>query len=75
MIKSISECGCDERLNTKAEESTRLTYTVLIEELEHLKIKTRLVDEEFVSVMGECDLDVMGVPSILRWNDEVGNSV
>jgi hypothetical protein len=31
MIKSISECGCDERLNTKAEESTRLTYTGLIQ--------------------------------------------
>ena len=34
-------------------------------ELEHLKIKTRLIDEKFASVMGECDLEVMGVPSIL----------
>ncbi len=26
----------------------------LIGELEHLKIKTRLIDEKFASVMGEC---------------------
>jgi hypothetical protein len=26
----------------------------LIEELEYLKIETRLIDEKFVSVMGEC---------------------
>jgi hypothetical protein len=53
-IKPISECRCDERLKTKAEESTRLTYTGFIGELEHLKIKTRLIDEKFASVMGEC---------------------
>jgi hypothetical protein len=47
------ECRCDERLKTKVEESTRLTYTVLFGELEHLKIETRLTDEIFVSVMGE----------------------
>jgi hypothetical protein len=33
---------------------TFLTYTGLIEELEYLKIETRLIDEKFVSVMGEC---------------------
>ncbi len=49
----IYECRCDERLKTKVEESTRLTYTGLIGELEHLKIKTRLIDEMFGSVMGE----------------------
>jgi hypothetical protein len=38
-IKPISECRFDERLKTKIEE--------------HLKIKTRLIDEKFVSVMGE----------------------
>jgi hypothetical protein len=43
----------DERLQTKAEESTRLAYTGLFRELEHLKIKTRLIDEKFASVMGE----------------------
>jgi hypothetical protein len=28
--------------------------TGLIEELEYLKIETRLIDEKFASVMGEC---------------------
>jgi hypothetical protein len=53
--RPIYECRCDERLKTKVEESTRLTYTGLIGELEHLniKIETRLIDEKFVSVMGE----------------------
>ncbi len=41
------------RRKTKPEESTCLTYTGLIGELEHLKIETRLIDEMFVSVMGE----------------------
>ena len=36
----------------KSEGSTRLTYTGLRGELEHLKIKTRLIDERFASVMG-----------------------
>jgi hypothetical protein len=40
--KLIYECRCDERLKAKAEGSTRLTYTGLRGELEHLKIKTRL---------------------------------
>jgi hypothetical protein len=36
------------------EGSTRLTYTGLFGGLEHLKIETRLIDERFPSVMGEC---------------------
>ena len=52
-IRPIYECRYDERLKTKAEESTRLTYTGLLGELEHLKIMTRLTDEMFASVMGE----------------------
>ena len=52
-IKPIYECRCDERLKTKAEESTRLASTGFHWELEHLKIKTRLIDEMFASVMGE----------------------
>jgi hypothetical protein len=52
-IKPIYECWCDERLKTKAEESTCLGYTGLFGELEDLKIKTRLLDEKFASVMGE----------------------
>ncbi len=43
-----------QRLKTKSEGSTRLVYTGLIGGLEHLKIETRLIDEMFVSVMGEC---------------------
>ena len=49
----IYECRCDESLKTKGEESTLLTYTGWIGELEHLKTKTRLIDEMFASVMGE----------------------
>ena len=52
--RPIYECRCDERLKTKAEESTRLAYTGLLGELEHLKIETRLIDEMFASVMGAC---------------------
>ncbi len=52
----ILEYRCDERLRTKTEESTRLTDTGLVVELEHLKIKTRLIDEKFPSVRGECEI-------------------
>jgi hypothetical protein len=52
----IYEYRCDERLKTKTEESTRLTDTGLVVELEHLKIKTRLIDEKFPSVRGECEI-------------------
>ena len=52
--RPINECRCDERLKTKAAESTRLTHTGLLGELEHLKIRTKLIDEKFASVMGEC---------------------
>ena len=48
------ECRCDERLNVKTERSTRLTYTVFRGGLEHPKIETRLINERFESVMGEC---------------------
>ena len=51
--RPIYECRCDERLKNKVEESTLLAYTGFLGELEHLKIKTRLIDEMFVSVMGE----------------------
>jgi hypothetical protein len=52
--RPIYDCRYDERLKTKFEESTRLGYTGLIEELEDLKIETRLIDEMLlVSVMGE----------------------
>ena len=51
--RPIYECRCDERLKTKSEESTSLTYTRLLVELEHLTIETKLIDEMFASVMGE----------------------
>ena len=31
-----------------------------------MKVETRLIDERFVSVMGECDSEVIGVPSIFK---------
>jgi hypothetical protein len=51
----IYEYRCDERQKTKNEESTSLTDTRLVVELEHLKTKTRLKDEKFASVKGECE--------------------
>ena len=48
------ECRCDERLKAKAEGCTRLAYTGLCWGLEHLTMETRLIDERFASVMGEC---------------------
>ncbi len=40
---------------TKNEESTLLSDTGLVVELEHRKTKKRLKDEKFVSVKGECE--------------------
>ena len=53
-IKPIYECRCDGRLITKR--FTILSYTGLVVELEHLKIKTRLTNEKFPSVKGECEI-------------------
>jgi hypothetical protein len=39
--RPIYDCRCDERLKPKDDES-------------YLKIETRLIDEKFASVMGEC---------------------
>ena len=52
--RTIYECRYDERLKTKPEGSTLLTYTGFLWGLEHLKIETRLIDERFPNVMGEC---------------------
>jgi hypothetical protein len=52
-IRCIYECRCDERLQTKTKDFTRLTHTGLVVELEHLEIETRLIDEKFANVMGE----------------------
>jgi hypothetical protein len=54
-IRGIYECRCDERLQTKTKRFTRLPYTGLVLELEHLKIETRLINERFANAMGECE--------------------
>ncbi len=54
----IYEYRCDERQKTKKEESTRLEDTGLVVELELLKTKTRLIDEKFASVRGECETSI-----------------
>ncbi len=41
------------KTKTKTKEFTRLPYTGLVLELEHLKIETRLTIDKFVSAMGE----------------------
>jgi hypothetical protein len=48
----IYDCRCDERLKPKYDESTCLAYTGLLEELEYLKIETRLIDEKFAKERG-----------------------
>ena len=53
-IKPIYECRCNGRLQTKR--FTLLSHTGLVVELEHLKIKTRLTNEKFASVKGECEI-------------------
>ncbi len=52
----IYEYQCDETLQTKNEESTLLTDTGFVVELEHLKTKTRLIDKKFASERGECEI-------------------
>jgi hypothetical protein len=59
----IYECRCDARLKAKAEGSPCHAYTGLREGLEHLKIETKLINERFASVMGEC---VTLTPQALR---------
>jgi hypothetical protein len=54
-IRGIKKCRCDERLQTKTKQFTRLPYTGLVLELEHLKIETRLISERFANAMGECE--------------------
>jgi hypothetical protein len=52
-IKSIYECRCDERLQTKTRKLRASQYTGLTVELEQLKIETRLTIDKFASAMGE----------------------
>ena len=59
--KYICGCRCYERLQPNTKEFTRLTYTELVLELEHLKIETRLMTEMFANVMGECENEMREV--------------
>ena len=54
LLKPIYECRCNGRLQTKR--FTRLAHTGSVVELEHLKIETRLTNEKFASVKGECEI-------------------
>jgi hypothetical protein len=54
VLSDLQVCRCDEKLKAKDEGSRRLTYTGFRGGLENLKIETRLIDERFESVMGEC---------------------
>ena len=66
-IRPMYECRCDERLQTKTREFTRLSNTGLVVELEHLKIETRLINATFGECDGwVCDTEVTGAPSRLR---------
>ena len=53
----VTHCLSVVYYETKNEESTLLEDTGLVVELEHLKIKTRLMDDKFASatVRGECE--------------------
>ena len=55
-IKPSYECRCDERQQTKTKRFTLLSYTGLVVELEHVKIKTRLTNKKLESVKGECEI-------------------
>jgi hypothetical protein len=48
-IRPIYECRCDERLKTKVEEFTLLTYTGFLGGLEHLKVETRFQGSTYLS--------------------------
>jgi hypothetical protein len=53
-----------DKIKPKGEESTCLTYTGFLGEMEHLKIETRLIDEKFASMMGECVIEIWWSPHL-----------
>jgi hypothetical protein len=71
----IYEYRCHERLKTKTEESTHLGDTGLVVELEHLKMKTRLIDEKFASVRGDgcCPHGVTDLRTVSLQNSYIVN--
>ena len=72
MRRPTYEYRCDERLKPKAQGSTRLTYTGLSEGLEHLKIKTRLINERFTSVMGVRHVTGLWARPVIRYRPVTG---
>jgi hypothetical protein len=56
----------DKKLKLRDLHDSHTLGSVGVRGLEHLKIETRLIDERFVSVMGECDLEVIDTPSIFK---------
>ncbi len=52
--RCIYECRCDERLQSKIKEFTRLTYTGLVVELEHLNVSK---DRDEVNKREVCEYD------------------
>ncbi len=67
-IRPICECRCDERLNTKVEESTRLTHTgLVVRGTGTPKHKDEVNRREVCECNGwVCVLEVIGAPSRLR---------
>jgi hypothetical protein len=59
-------CRCDERLKAKTEGSTRLVYTGLRGGLEHPKKESRLINEMFENVMGECVILTTSIFKIIQ---------
>ena len=51
--RPIYECRCNERLQTKVKEFTRLGYTGFLGGLKHLKIETRLINEKIANALCE----------------------
>ncbi len=55
--KYIWGCRCYERLQPNTKEFTRLAYTELVLELEHLKIETRLITGTQIGMFRTIRLD------------------
>ena len=60
----------------KTKEFTRLAYTGLVVELEHLKIETRLIDEKFANAKASlaridetCDLSIEEKATRRKWKN------
>ncbi len=63
---NMSLDGTIKKTKITPEGPTCLTYTGFHGGLEHLILETRLIDKRFANVMGECDLESIGVPSLFK---------